>query len=260
MKVYTFTELKAIAKDQGYQTAALDNTNGERLLSFNTVKTKDVNQQLAAIEKRLKAEIFPDGFYNVLFALSPHKQKNADVYIIRKGKAEKESLNEPAPPPTVIIEKKEPNVLSWEQALILHKELADLRAENQSLKEKIEDLETQLDEEPEQTSLSDSNSFGSLLKEHAPTLMAIADKFFSLEERKISVEEKKLDLRNANPFTKQQPKQIVIGSKEHLALIEMHYKNGNEEKMNNELNKLKDVNEDLYNSVCEKINELNNTK
>ena len=129
----------------------------------------------------------------------------------------------------------------------------------ENLKDEICDLE-----DNNETELSNPganvNNFTTLLKEHAPTLMAITDKFFSLEERKISIKERELDLKNIQkprPQT-QTPKQITPGTKEHLALIEFYYKNKNEEKLNAELNKLFEVNAELYDQVIKKMEEVNN--
>jgi hypothetical protein len=256
MKTYNFTELKKIIKDQNYISAALEDESGKRILSFNNPKNKLIDKQLIDIEKRLNAEIFEDGIYTVLMAIAINKQKIADKYHIIKGEQKQDAKPQ-------ILEEKAANVLTWNAALDLHKELANLRAENETLRAENENLKDEICEleDNENSELSNPaanvNNFTTLLKEHAPTLIAIADKFFSLEEKKLEIKREELNIKNLHK-PKPQTKTILPGTKEHLVLIEFYYKNNNEDKLNFELNKLFEVNPDLYDQVIKKMEEVKN--
>ena len=253
MKTYNFNDLKRIIKEQNYISAAIEDESGKRILSFNNPKSKLIDKQLIDIEKRLNADIFEDGNYNVLMAIAINKQKIADKYRVVKGATQDVKIK--------TLEEKETNVLTWSAALDLHKELANLKAENETLRAENENLKADLEDfDDEQTDLSNApetvNSFSSLLKDHAPTLMAIADKFFSLEERKINLQEQQINFRKQT--TPAATKKISVGTKEHLALIEFYFKNGNQQNLDIELQKLFEVNPNLYDQIIKKMEEVNN--
>lgn len=255
MKTYTINELKKLTKEQGYKSAALENLQGERLLGFNTLRNADINAQFIKIENRLKNDIIPNGYYNLLLAINPKHQSNPDKFCIIKGSPEQN----PAPiiyqqAPQILAEKT-PEVLTWSEALKLHSELAQLREENKTLKAEIERLS--YEDEEETAGLNEPSTalnLTSFLKEQAPTIIAMADRFFNLEEKKIDLKNKELDLKNLVKPQAPAPKKIIAGSKEHLILIEMYYKNNNDSALNSELNKLEAANPELYAQVLERMN------
>jgi len=253
MKIYNFTDLKRIAKEQDYKGAALENLQGEKIYPFNYPKTKDVFKQLIDIEKRLKTEVLPDGYYNVLMALRILDQKNPDKYTICKG-SQKAAEIEPAP--IQILQEKAPEVLTWKEALNLHAELAKLREENKSLLIENTTLKSEIENSLDDGTETEAVNLASLLKEHAPVLLTIADRFFNIEEKKLNLKEKELDLKQ---LIKAPAKQIQIlpGTREHLILIQTYFNNKNQLELDKELEKLEAADTELFNKV---INELNNVK
>ena len=93
MKTYKITDLKRLAAEQGYKLAALENSQGVRILPFNQIK-KSITLQLDKIPIRLKSELQDDGVYWVLMAHSINTAKNPDRYPIVKGKVNPEDLKE----------------------------------------------------------------------------------------------------------------------------------------------------------------------
>ena len=255
MQTYTLQEIKKLIKEQDYKTAALENLQGERLHGFNTLKTCDINEQLNKIERRLKSPTIPNGYLNLCLAINPSHQKNPDKFIIVKG-----NLSEAAPLPSqapqqIIIEKeKSAEVLTWGEALKLHAELAALREENKALKDKIEAYEEEEENEGLSESVKDGANLLSFLKEQSPILLSIADRYFNLEEKKLEVETKRIDLKSLKK-QKPTPKPITPGSREHLILIETYFNNGNEEALNKELIKLEAADIELFKKVTERLNQ-----
>lgn len=261
MKTYTIPELKRIVKEQNYKTACLENAQGEKVWNFNAVK-QDIFKHLDGIEKRMKAEITPDGVYFVCLANSVTKQKSPDRYPITKGNVSVEMLKPMSEKNSVqIIHDKSHEVLTWKEALANAQELAELRAENASLKKQVIDLEAELNELPEleeQPGMMESGV--SFLKEQAPVITSILDEYFKVKNRSLDIEEKKLGLNGHNKQTngqqtqKRKFKPLVTGSQEHVNYIMALSKNeANEDKLNVELDKLEAVNEELYKKVCEAL-------
>src|SRR6185295_3721809 len=85
MKIYKFSELKAMCAQQGYKLARLENSQGEPMTSYNKI-TKPISGQFNIIQKRLSSEILPDGIYYVCLAPTIQKSANPDKYPIQKGK------------------------------------------------------------------------------------------------------------------------------------------------------------------------------
>jgi len=256
MQTYTLTELKKLIKEQDYKTAALENLQGDRLLGFNNVKSCDINEQFNKIEKRIKSVTIPNGYLNICMAISPTHQKNPDKFLLVKGNLS-EAAAIPSQPSQIIIEKeRSAEVLTWNEALKLHSELAALREENKALIEKIERYEEEEEETLSEAPPGDNLNLLSFLKEQSPILITLADRYFNLEDKKLELKKTELDLKNLIK-TKTAPKQITPGSREHLILIETYYNNDNEEALNKELEKLQIVDNDLYIKVVERLNKQN---
>ena len=264
MKTYKPQELKNAVKEQGYKIAALDNNKGERIQNFNALKHTPILKQLDLIQKRLNSDLFEDGIYYVTMATSVRGIKTADRYPIVKGKFTPEMLDEKQNTP-VYIQSPSQDVLSWEAALSYQKQISDLTSqikalqlENNYLQVQIEDLEND-EGEGLSAPATGGNDFLSFLKESVPNLLPVVDRYFNIEEQKINLESQKL---NRQPQQHQQQKQrtqpqekkeIVIGSFNHLALIEHYFNTDQDEKLNLELDKLEALNPTLCAQVCEKL-------
>lgn len=261
MRTYTFNELKKIAKDQNYKSACLENSQGNRVYSFNPQKV-DIIKHLGLIEKRLTAEIIPNGCYYVCMANNVPRQKDPDKYPILKGS--KEAMSDPIVP--IPYNPPTPEVLTWGEALKLHQELAQLREENKSQKTEIELLKAEIDEIntealSDENTPSTVNNLTTFLKEQSPVITGALDEWFKIKNRALNIEEQKIKTNGINPPTTGQNNpqlkrviNITPGSKEHLTLIEHWYNKGNEERMNIELDKLQAHDPEQYQSVLTKLN------
>lgn len=273
IKTYTFPELKKIAKEQGYKMACLENQNGDRVQPYNKYdKTgKKLETQFSTIQNRLKSDIVPEGVYYVCFSQTITQSKNPDRYSIIKGDLKKNpSLLEEKPTitnpkETVIVHTKAEEVLSWDAALALHKEISELKsdnarlkAENEQLMAEIESLESEIDEENEGLQENKTSDVVGFLKETLPSLTGLLQEHFN-------VRNKELELMQEGKYIKQQTvskpeskkrvikPQIQIGSQEHLNLIEEFFTNGNEPMLNLHLDMLEKANPELYRAVCERL-------
>lgn len=269
MKTYTITQLKKIAKDQGYQMAALENVNGERLVSFNVPKMKAINEQLTFIDTRLGSDIHPDGVYNVCMSHNISKSRNPDRYTITKGKVNATELSEASKQ----VESKgmffeKTDLLSQSQAIAMLTEISELKARvkelefiNGKLLEEIDDLQESEPELSEGAAPTGISSLASLLKETIPQFMPLADRFFNIQEQQIALEHAKIQKgiytgqRNKSASSGKR-KEILPGSKEHMEVIEHWYNSeapNAEEMLNRELDKLKAFNIELYAEVLQKL-------
>lgn len=252
MKTYSIAELKRLSKEQGYKLAALENNQSERLQSFNNLKTK-IDSHLNVIASRLKSELYPDGIYYVLMAQSINKTKSPDRYPITKGVLKPEHLEEKAP---VTIVTKAESVLTWDSALSMQKQISDLTAEVTRLKFENNLLQSELDnieDNEDNEGLSETKSGTQMfLSETLPSLMPVLDRWFQHEDKKLDLERLKLQQKTKSNI-KPQRKPIVVGSQEHLNIIEHYYNTTQDDKLSRELDRLEAANFDLYKQVCEKL-------
>lgn len=267
MQTYTLKEIKAIAKEQGYSFACLFNNEGDKIVNFNNTK-QNILDKLIEIEKKLNSKIISDGVYFVGLANKLGKGQHIDKLAVLKGS----NLAQGNQQGTVIIQQAQPaeSILSYAAALDYQKQISSLEYDNKFLKQqndllqkKINELESEL-KEVETLSESSENKggltdlikdSGGILKGLAEAALPALDRYFDIQQKRIELEEKKLMLTAPK---KQQapaaPKQIEIGSKEHLQLIEKAYNDENEEELNKHLDALEQHLPDLYLQVMEKLN------
>jgi len=267
-KKYSFTQIKSICKEQGYKLACLENAEGERIVPNNAIKI-NVHKHIAFIQSRLKNEIFQDGVYYVCLSHNINSSRNPDRYPIVKGKLNDNTSVQRQP--EVIVQTHAESVLSWDQALAMQKEISDLKSElakfkyeNNELAKKVEELESELDEledeeglkEPVQkTGLEQGIEF---LKESAPMFDSVLTKYFDLKERELSLKEKG-HISNSNTHdekkTKTEHRRVKIdpGSENHIAQIRHYHSQNNEDRLNEELDKLEEANPELYKQLCEEL-------
>lgn len=253
-QIYKFPELKALATEQGYKLAALEDSQGKRIQPFNKPTIK-IEKQFSTIQNRLKNNLFPEGVYYVLLAHNINRAKEPDRYTIAKGRVKNEAqIQTPN-----LSERKEsaPAVLTYDSALKMQKEIAELQSEKRTLMNEKASLEARirvLEEELSQPLEEQTSGIKTFIEEGMPSVMPIIDRYFDVQEKKLALEEKRLSLHDrVNKKEKPQFKRLIPGSKEHLTLIETLYNNGNDEKMNAELDKLEKANKELYLKVCKEL-------
>ena len=258
MKTYSITQLKKLAKEQGYKLAALEDSTGKRIQSFNKLTTK-IEPQLNTILNRLKSEIYEDGIYNVLLSRTINNCQEPDKYQVVKGTLKPAIIPVISEQPTP----KAAEVLTWEGALKMQQEIADLKGQVQQLKFENNLLQSELDNIDESdlgegTDQSNPTELKSgtqtFLSETLPSLLPILDKYFEQEDKKLDL--KKLELAaKARKASRPQPvrKPIEIGSQEHLKIIEFYFTNKQQDKLDRELDKLEAHNESIYLQVCKAL-------
>lgn len=269
MKTYTLADLKKTVRSQGFKMAALRAPDGTRIVSFNKYnpKAKDLDAQFKTIETRLKSGLYPDGIYYVLLAHNIVGSKNPLEFPIAQGKlspselAEFEKKQLPLTPATIVQPSEQ--VLSWDSALKMQQEISDLKnkvnlleLEKKNLLEQIAEMEAEEDDALAESEVT-QNPLVKSLADLVPTLASLADRYFESEDKKIELERLKIQNQAKAPQSNNsQPKGrriVPIGSREHLQLIENLYNEGNDEALNEELDKLQAKNPALYDKVCKEL-------
>lgn len=270
MKTYTFDDLKKIAREQGYKLAALENMNGEKIVSFNKIN-KPIEDHLKIIQTRLKSDIHPSGVYNVCLSHSISKNRTPDRYAVTKGNVSAELLeeieNKNIPVSPVIVEKN-PDVLTWDSAIQMNKTIAEqaarisqLEFENSALQLRVEELEIELEEEGEGlTEGTQGQGTIGAVKDLITNLTPGLDKWLEIEKEKLELRKMEVLLKHqgrpSGTRTKPKIKEIVPGSQEHLKLIQMLAGMDDEisgAKLDKELDKLQAANPALYEQVCNEL-------
>ena len=252
-----------------YKFCKIEDLNGKILLSWNQ-PAKKISEHWKDCVKRLNSAPIPEGFYNIFCCNSLKSLKHADVFIVKKGDPQpEESQNLKDHQNFMQIPNSKNDLISVSQALNYITEIANLKvtvqtqeAEIKRLKDEITVLEAELSE-LDREALSDpapgtESNVVSYLKETAPTLMALADRYFSQQDKKLEIEKLKAE-KTARPKL---VKKIVInkkptyetGSPEHIQFIENLADQGNEEALNDELDKLQTYNPELYANTLNKLN------
>lgn len=268
MKTYKINDLKKIANEQGYKMAALENSEGQRILPFNQIKVP-VAKHLDLIPTRLKSELNPDGIYYVLMAHNIQASKQPHRYPITKGKvsAEELSLEEKNKMPLTPVQVISPvhEVLTYDKALEYQQKISDLQTrvnqlefESNELHKQVEELEAELEEnEGLQEEQSQPNNIVTFLKEAIPSITPLLDRHFDLQERKLNLEELKVNGsgKSSSGGVKKgtERREVIPGSQEHLNVIEYYFEKEMDSEMNRELDKLERANPEMYLQVVQKL-------
>lgn len=256
MKTYSIAELKKISVEQGYKICSLENSQGEKIQPFNVPTKATLTKHLDVITNRLKTDLYPDGLYYIVLNNYVANSKGAKKFPIVKGTYTDTELKEQTVHIPKIIPTQSHEVLTWDSALKLHQELTDLKSqvkqleyENNLLQQQLEEIE---DIEPLNEGIG-SNSIISFLKETIPSFMPIVEKHFELEEKKLNLEHLKLNNNNVNLNKSNTRIKIIPGTQNHLNLIEHYFNTDQDNLLNIELDKLQNVNPELYKNVCVKL-------
>jgi hypothetical protein len=268
MKTYTFAQLRKLCRDQDYKMAALQGPQGDRVVPFNQYKKTGSNLegQFKIIETRLKAEHNPDGVYFVLLAYNIKSAQNPQSFPITKGKVTPEDLSE-AEKKTItlspVVFEKPENILSHDAALKYMQEISDLKTQVATLQMQLNSALQTIEEyelEEEENELAEGESKNPLLKmlgDALPTITQTLDRHYDLQEKKLHLEELRLNGKTNGGAPGPQRKEILPGSQEHLDVIEMYWEKEkdleNQPRLNKELDKLQAANPDLYKKVLDKL-------
>lgn len=259
LKEYTLKDVEQ--RIDNYRLIKMVDFNENEVFPFNqpTLSAKD---QFKRITKRFNSDMIPDGYYFIYCCISTRRSKNPDKFLIKKGNPQQPTDK------TVTIQR--PNELSKNEIIsvtaaldyitqiaTLKNEITRLELENKQLKEECAELSSELEELQDGEGLSEDKSANTVteyLKETAPTLIALADRYFNLQEKKIQLEANKQTFKRIAPKKPINKETLKIGSAEHIELIKKLYNESNTEALDKELDKLEQQNPEQYEILCNELN------
>jgi hypothetical protein len=242
MKIHEFnTALKKKIKTD-YKSCCLKSVMSEEakaLVPYN-IAGKPIEPKFKEIQ--IKLENSPAGIYYIYCQQNYGSRGTPDIFAIRNGNPETLSEGSPVihylPNPTA--NKVEDNFLSRDEAYKNMQEITRLTIENEILKQKVSDLEAELEkEEP----LNEGGAVKNWLSEIIPTVAPILDQYFSTKNREIDLKEK--SFYNQQP--QQQQKQRIRNPKPKRMWPNIHDEND----LNDFLNDMEDLTPEQFNQVCE---------
>lgn len=263
IKEYTVKELQEFAKS--YKQVSVQDMSGKRICAWNA--NKPIETHLKECIKRVQNDITPEGYYYFCFSQAPRFNKdNFTKYLFRKGTPPQHS--NPLNDNSNQMQNKN-DLLSVSSALQYITQIAELKVNNQVLEMEVKRLKdenavmsAELEEFEREEGVSEGKGSDVVeyLKETAPSLMALADRFFIHQDKKLELENRKLDngvkTEGAEKKTtlKRTIKIFETGSPEHLSYIKLLYNQEKEDEMNKELNKLELLNPEEYQKICTELN------
>lgn len=212
-------EIINLCKKEGIKYIALKNSDDTVLIARNTPKM-DISIRAKEIEQILKSELIPDGNYYLCLYRSPKSEPFKIV--VKKGAELADGV------PVV-------SVTSYENVIALNKTISDLQnkinfleKENESLLNDFRSFDDNEAIEVDPVPGLAERSAG-WLSEMAIILAPLADKYFSLQERKISLSEEENKIRYA---FNNQSKGNAITDKEIIETVNEFYQNNDIESVN----------------------------
>jgi len=205
MNPIPFSELNKIYSIQKYKYIGLYDLNGNCIEKTNSHKDSS-ESRLRQIEVRIN--VLPDGIYVVKCKNSPRNDVKPDEFFIKKGDVS-EAINIMSN--SNIVDESAKNVLSYDRAIQMNKEIADLTAKVSVLESELStkddyilEIESSMDEvevtnDAIQVPLQDGKI--SLIKEFGSELIAasvpILSEFFNLRKESLALEARKVALEEA---------------------------------------------------------------
>lgn len=257
-RIIKFDNLKKLAKDNNYKHICLISPEGVKMVNFNSIDGKTTfDQNLVKIQKKLNSPVYSSGKYKILLSEKLTRGYHPDeFYIYKSAEMSEHTDNNSHNNQPVIIHQQAPveRALSFEKAIELNGELANLKAERlylleqiKNLQDEVSDLEAEL-ETKNQLPLEEApaNSFITTLKEYAPSILAYLDKSLLLKEKELN---KQTEIK---PSIQKKP--IITGSNAHLQLLDFLFKRNQMDQFYKELDKLSNFNLELYELILEKYN------
>jgi len=261
LKEYSLKQIQDLSKN--YKHCMIEDVNSKKITVWNPTKVP-IADHLKECIKRLNSEIVPEGYYYFCFSHATRFNKDsADRYLYCKGTAPTQTQAQPNPFNNGLKDNKN-DLISVQSALGYITEIANLKvtnqfleAENKRLKDENAVLEAELAEMDREEGLNEGKPNGTLeyLKETAPTLMALADRYFTHQDRVLLLQEKKVELQSQEkPRLKIQIKKFEPGTAEHINFIKLLYAENKENEFNQEMDKIEILNPVLYNELCTELN------
>jgi hypothetical protein len=261
MEIIQLKDLHKIAKENSFKFICLDDADGNRIVPVNTPATKlTIEGNINKIKAALNKPINKPGKYKVTFSERQGSNvKQHEYYLIKSAQ-----LSDVHHANHVVIHEPQERIeraLSFDKAIELNGELANLRAERLYLLEQIkqlqemnEELEQEIDKlESEASQLSETpkSTIVDTLKEYAPSIFAYLDKSLQIKEQELSQNK---TAPAPVPTQPPAPRKITPGSDEHLRIIELLLNKEDYINLGKQLEKVKAMNEELYYMLLEKYN------
>jgi predicted transcriptional regulator len=245
MQNLSITEIIKELNNQDFKHVGLFTETSNSIIPYNNSKVP-VKDRIAEIKKRLESRSLPDGTYIIMAKNSLGTKVQPSMFYILKGHIEPTKIEQI--PVSVKKPDSEVSVISYERALELQTELAELRMKNEALERERDELLEELQyiddnhlDDPGDL-MSNSQKF---LADLLPTVSPFIDKFFEQRDRQLGIEERRLDLMSNNT-TRPAPKPSKPAPKQDKAAQFIRWL----EKANNEENPY-DISQlvNAYNSV-----------
>lgn len=266
-KIIRLESIPDLAKNEGYNFICLIDPIGKKLINFNPVSKKiSFEENYQKIVNKLSSPVTSPGRYTVLLSEKTGRGCNIDEYVvIKEFNNNHTDYNMPQPQAPFIIHNDVPKVesaLSFDSALTLNRENAELKAERmyllnqiQVLQDQVKELEAELSE-LESKPLSEGNTFTNTLTELAPSLLGSLGKFLEIQERKVALAERSPASSGPSADKKIYTGKVIrvmkTGSADHLQKIDELVLAENYEALSIELDKVRQINPDLYQELCNK--------
>ena len=247
-----------LIKDHGFVSFQLKSMDGDLLVPYNKAKGKSPQEQAKSIITKFKR--LSDGVYQLMASESFSNSLKAECIYLSKGKIQFNPLSDQQPIQPMRKTKEEKtldSVMSIDSALTRIEETSRLRAENEVLKQRVKDLEirvneleSEIDDQPE---LSEEKPMAdkvtNWLQTIMPTLAPLADSYFQTQNRKLALEEQKLqNLRNLNfePISNSRKKKTIKKQTHMNNYPNIH----NDEELNDYFDMLEKLSDDDFEKVC----------
>lgn len=267
IETYTLKQIGEFAKE--YKFCSLTDVNGHQKMNWNGYSTP-MKEHYQKCLKRFDSVALPKGYYYFCFSNSMKKTNDPDRFLVCKGSPDETPViinNHNGLRNNIPVE----NALTMTAALSYIEQISDLKSqlqivtsERDKLQQENEVLNAYFDaEDNDEDSLSDSpkdpiSNIGKFLQDSKPEFLAVFDRFMTNKEKDRELEYAKLKAKNGSGSGGSQKngsvKQMEVGSKAHLALIRNYCTSGQDDKMNEELDKLEAHDKNLYDQICNELN------
>jgi len=243
MELHEFNKAFQTKIKKDYKSISLKNQNNKNLVAYN-IGGKPIEPKFKEIETKLKNS--PPGVYYLHCQQNYGSKSEPDIKAIKNGNPENLSEQNAVIHylPNPINKQVEDNFLSRDEAYKNMQEITRLTIENEILKQKVSDLETELEkEEP----LNEGGAVKNWLSEIIPTVAPILDSYFTTKNREIDLKEKALFQQQPQQQQRQQQRQRQTTKNTHRMWPDVN----DTKELDNFLNDMEDLTEEQFNQVLE---------
>lgn len=248
-----------LIKDHDFKSFQLKSSDGDLLVPYNK-STKSPQEQAKSIITKFKR--LGDGVYILLANDSFSNSLKPECIYLSKGKIQFNQLSDQQPIQPMRKTKEEKTqdaVMSLESALTRIEETSRLRAENEVLKQRVKDLEIQvneleseIDDQPE---LSEEKPMAdkvtNWLQTIMPTLAPLADSYFQTQNRKLALEEEKLqNIRRLtfDPISNSRKKKNI--KNKHMNSLNNYPDIHNDDELNDYFDMVEKLSDEDFEKLC----------